>query len=1257
MGTIFSIDSHTLDNLSAKSATKVFRDLLWCEVLRIGISPHKVVISLRTDVPDGGIDARVDGNPALDSFLVKGFSYFQLKAGQTFKPWQMGALKKELFGNPKAVPAKEALAPQIRECLKKKGRYVLVSFGNDLTPQQQSISIKMLKKLIIACGCRKPVVDVIGQGQLLGLLSMFPSLSLELQGKGNFVFLTVDEWKTRADMVQTLQLSTVQERVIEQIQEGLLGTQYKHIRLIGEPGLGKTRLVLEAVTVEDLAPMIIYVPHAEDFQRSLLFNELLRKDATKTAILVVDECSERERASIWTSLREKQGIKLVTIDHGPERSRDEAMLVIDLPRLPDDKIRAILASYLPEGCNPSHWVEWCEGSPRVAHAVGENLKINPEDLLKPPATVPIWERFIIGYERYDSKNAQETLTVLRHLALFTKFGFEDPVSDEAQFIWQIIQHADPAITWARFQEIVDRLRQKRILQGKRTLFIVPKALHIHLWIDYWNVYGRNFFFSDFFAGVPSQLRHWFLQFFIYGHQSPVACDVIAKILSRTGPFDDRAFLVSKAGTRFINYLAEADPANTLALLERTFGSWTEEELLAFKDERQNIVWALEKIAVWKEHFYRSARLLIKFAIAENSNFSNNSTGTLQSLFWSGPGWAATQASPAERFPLIQELLESDNERELSLGLDLCKAWLNTRGGIRIVGAEYQGLRPQLEFWKPRLWAEVFDALRLCWRYLYSVSRDWKYDKRKKANSVLIEEGFQLIHYRAVAPEIMATMFELADDEATDRKLFTHRLISELRFRKEGLPKGMSGKLRSLDKKLTGISFWERFSRFVLNTNWDEDFHTKRSEVKMLSTSSKRVEKLVEEVVSQPSLLTEHLPKIVMAEGHRLFEFGRGLSLRLDDGTVLKQIIDAQMKADLTKNTQFIGGYFNGYREKNAAEWEKCVQSLLISEASKDLGVAVVYWAGMSETILNILLDMYRKNTVTAAVFNRLACNADREGLSREIMEDVLRSLVTMRKNEALVVAIELAHFYFFNDTQPKSCDERLLFDLLTKEYFYSRDQETMVGYNWHEVAEGFLKRFPDRDLELLKVILSRVDNLSSLRMSSYPSRLADKVVQAHPAEAWEIISSIIETDKETGYWLYVWLGDEFSFEDDEHTGLIASFDAESIIQWVKEDAVERVWQICKCLPKTLDEAKGGKLTKLFIEEFGDSEEIANSLLSHFWTGGWSGPESKYLSRKRDRARQWISEIKSGKVLAWLYRYIEILNRRISHAEMEEERQF
>lgn len=240
-------------------------------------------------------------------------------------------MKKELFGRSTAKPTKKSLSPEIRDCLNKKDRYILITFGFDLKPAQQSAAKTKLTKLLRACGYRAPNVEVFGQGQLIGQLSLFPSLSLAFQNKNDLSFRSVEEWKIQGDMVQVLQLSEDQTEVIKTVRDELRGTKFRHIRLIGEPGLGKTRLALVAVTAEDLAPRVLYVPHAEDFQRSQLFNELLRKDAAENVILVIDECSEKERASIWNVLRERRDIQLLTIDHGPEQSRDEAMIVLEFP--------------------------------------------------------------------------------------------------------------------------------------------------------------------------------------------------------------------------------------------------------------------------------------------------------------------------------------------------------------------------------------------------------------------------------------------------------------------------------------------------------------------------------------------------------------------------------------------------------------------------------------------------------------------------------------------------------------------------------------------------------------------------------------------------------------------------------------------------------------------------------------------------------------------------------------------------------------
>lgn len=791
---IFVVDPNLLGEMDAKAGTALICSVLRCEATRLQLPLQRVVISSKISTVDGGIDAKLEDIPGSASLLKKGSSYLQVKTGKSFKPWLKPHLLKELFGKTDAKPSRARLGNEVRRCLQKNGRYVLVSLGHDLLPIQHSEAIALLSDLLKKCGYKNPAIDVIGQGQIVGLLAEYPSLCLDLKGLGEASFQSFMGWSQNADMRTSLSLGEAQEKFIGDVRSAWRGQQFQHIRIVGEPGIGKTRLIQEAAAEDDLRAATIYIPHAEDFQKSALFNELLKPDRRYTVNLVVDECDEHERASIWNALKGKPHIKLITIDHGPEASSDSSMQVLQCPALSKKQVGEILSSYVGKNADVSNWADWCEGSPRVAHAVGENLKRNPQDILKSPANVPIWDRFVLGHRRVESKAADEHFLVLRHVALFQRFGFEDPVSEEGRFISRLIAEADPSITWARFQSIIRHHQGRRILQGRHTLFLVPKALHVHLWVDFWNKHGIGFDFQDFMGRLPEGLTHWFLQLFIYAHASPVAQGVVKKILTPAGPFADRGFLTSKVGTRLLNYLAEADPEATLELLERSFGTWSLSELHGWEDGRHDIVWALEKIAVWKDLFPRAAAVLGRLALAENAKHSNNSKGIFVDLFSIGVGWAATQAPPDDRFPILERFVRSSNAAERKLGLELCGEWLNTRGGTRIVGAEYQGMRPTLTFWRPRTYGEMFDSWRKVWRFLRSERKGWPEPDRRMAATRLIDSGMELVRYTAVADEVVETLFELSGDSTVDKRHFIQAVIGNLRHPNSKFPKGVRSKL-------------------------------------------------------------------------------------------------------------------------------------------------------------------------------------------------------------------------------------------------------------------------------------------------------------------------------------------------------------------------------------------------------------------------------------------------------------------------------
>jgi hypothetical protein len=678
------------------------RAILRAESAYAKLSPGALTISSRLTIADGGIDAEVNApcehRVPPDCIFLSGLTGFQIKSGTAFKPWRQGAIRGEL------LDSNGRLCQEVQRLVLRRGRYTLLCTGHDLTPEQRNDSRQHIAALLKESGFEgyEELVEVLGASQLADFAERYPGTASLLAVDPIQEAWVLDEWQRDAHMTNEFEASEGQQVLIDRIRSGLLGDT-KHIRVLGEPGLGKTRIVLEAVRDPNIAPYVLYIPHGSQFGQTRLFRQLLKMGRDKPLVLVVDELPESELPDIWRHIKFRCGsLKFVSLDHGRDESYDEEIERLTAPRLPDETIKKILASRVGESRELDRWVSICEGSPRVAQAVGDNLRANPQDLLKPPSTVPIWDRFLHGYGSRNEGSARQIDCAAQHLALFSRFGYAAPVGEEATYIAQLVQRVDPTIGWARFQEIVQGFRSRRVLQGSRTLFFVPKALHIYLWKQFWERYGRGFDFTQTFSAMPSSLHVWFMNMFKFADGAATA-HVVEDILRPDGIFSQRTTLTSAKGSKFLSTLAEANPAAVLKLLEATIGKWADTDLLDFKTDRQNVVWALEKIAVWPSYTLRAIQLLVRLALNENCEYSNNATGTLLALFRIGPEAAVTESTPAARLPGVLKLLRASSDAERCLGLKAVASALESRGiGYRIVGPEFQGLKERANLWVPRV---------------------------------------------------------------------------------------------------------------------------------------------------------------------------------------------------------------------------------------------------------------------------------------------------------------------------------------------------------------------------------------------------------------------------------------------------------------------------------------------------------------------------------------------------------------------------
>lgn len=1254
MNSLWDVPISSVTTLSPEHAVVVIRAVLRAECNYAKINPIALTISDRLTIADGGIDAEVNPPPGhvvpADGIFRSRLTGFQIKSGTAFKPWTTGAIRGEL------LDSKGKLYSEVDRLFRRHGCYTLLCTGHDLTPKQRSDSRHQLAAVLAEVGFEigEEQIEVLGASQIAEFAQRYPGVASLLISDPIQEAWVLEDWQRDTHMANAFEASPEQSQIIDRVRAGLAG-ESKHIRVLGEPGLGKTRIVLESVKDPNLAPSVLYIPHGSQFGQTKLFRQLLKSDRDKPLVLVIDELPESELADIWRHLKPRCGsLKIVSLDHGRDETYDEDIDRLTVPRLPDETIRKILASQVGESHELDRWVTICEGSPRVAQAVADNLRANPDDILKPPSTVPIWARFLHGYGSRDEGSARQIDCVTQHLALFSRFGYETPVGNEAVYIAELIRNVDPTIGWARFQEIVQNLRARRVLQGSRTLFFVPKALHIYLWKQFWKHYGRGFDFVRTFNAMPESLHAWFMGMFKFAGDAATT-HVIDDILKPDGIFSDRATLTSDKGSRFLSTLAEANSGAVLKLLEATIGQWTDQEFLDYTKNRQSLVWALEKIAVWPPLTVRAIHLLARLAVNECSDHSNNSTGTLMGLFRIGPEAAATEASPEARLPAMLKLLRTPSDAERRLALRAIDAALDRRGlGTRIVGPEYQGLRERAKLWMPATYGDWWQAQFVYFQTIVDETQDWPLALRTEVCQTLLNA----VEQQVCTPPCTELAFQVLNVLVDDKAMLPEKLNGFFShwqaYENDGKHPEIAKRLRDLERHYTKQDLASRFQRYVIDVSWqewDEDF--RQSAEKPKNRAKTLVTALAHRIARHPETLNQirHL-LAPTSNAPALWHFGAQLASADTPRALLPALVQVTLE---TRHQTCLLGYLSSLLTGDPTLYFSVVRNLLDAETTAWLGVTVALYSDYDDGLFERCLDALQKRWVDPPLFGILRYGKAVESVPPERTRRLLCLLDECDTQEALFLLVELLDSIPFNGSSPFISN--FVFGIVSKSVPGEEGRDVMRGYQWKNVCLKLIKWDVSRALPLLDVLLTQMGKAYQLSYDSYVKPLADELVRADPHGAWILVKKHFE--EALPEWrsdILSWLkGGLHTFHENNPRGAIADLPMSEILEWIEQDPEPRAVLMAHAALRTLDDEPGGQLTRELLYRFGQFEGVRNGISATFHSGGWSGPTSAYLKRKRDRFRQWLAAGFEVEITQWIDSEIEYLDQRIVQEEIDEER--
>jgi len=1281
MSSLFTASSEDLKKLNDQRAVEFFRDLLRADARRINLTPDKIHVSEDINVADGGVDATVENDRGVVSsgIIKEGLNCYQIKTGRDFKPWTKSDIEKELFGKKKSASIKkEDLGDSIKNCLDNDGHYIIVCFGQDPNANQHRKAIQITKDFFEQCGYANPKVEVWGCTIILGFIAILPlTLTMDLKqfdySQSNFK--THKQWAESEDMRKKHEISADFKSNVTVVRQALRDSRSRHIRILGEAGSGKTRFAFESTKEEDLSSLVIY-SLADNIHS--LFN-YLRQQVTPEIILVVDECDEKLSQSIWNDLKDLGSqVKLLSIFNQIE-TQDRRIDYIEPPRLSSEQIENIILFYEVPPESVMRWVDLAGKSPRFAHMIGENLKINPDDVLANTET--FYDRIIAGYGDTKSEKFKQTKRVILYLSLFQRFGFRKSVAGEARSISKIIERDDRTIGWALFQEIVQDLQSKKILQGVTTLYITPKALHIRLWSKWWETYGNEFSLNDFFLELPeTQIREWFYEMFVYAAQSQTASSVVKKLLEEGGLFHDDEFLRSELGANFFFAIAQADPKTALKYLQKKIGRLGGDELLLLTTGRRHIIGALQGIAVWQDLFDGAAKILLQLAEAENEGWSNNATGVFCDLFAFGYGAVATtEAPPKQRLLVLREVLNSEISERRSIAIKACSVALKSDQWFIRSGVEHQGLRQEPKLWSPQTYGDVWAAYQEVWQMLRESISNLSNTEQKQVIDVILVRARGMATINTLSPLVVDTLRELSQIPNTENRILTQTIRNIIRYSSSEMSPENHKLWIELNNELHQNNDFHGSLKYYLSmSEWDDEpelglddfsitevttaskLKTQHSPVERTETIRTKLSELANNCILDTLLFDAEIDWLVTTSELNMYQFGFEIGKRDDQFSLLQKILNAQGKSS-NIDCLFLSGYFRAIFEKDTELWEKCLDDLAKDEKISVTVPEITRRSGQSERSALRILDLAKKGVIDPSQFSVMTITV--QDMSENIFLQWIEFLLSICHPYSPSIILNLFYSRYIHVDHLRALamqpSEDITFRVLSN-YLEPQNNSTITNYGVNsyqlaKIARFYLALYPYQTTKIITEVFKSFSNLDT-GYNAEIQKLLVEVVNNNAKEIWDILTQYIEPRFNTrAFRITRWLRG-YGIPPVTTASMIQAFDPNDIWNWIDNNPEERASYAASFIPNRLfREDDKVCLAREILVRYGNQEKVRNSLVANFSTDGWSGAASIFYQQKRKILLDFKEGEDNTNVRDWIDYYVYMLENYIESAEINEER--
>lgn len=1213
MSSIFSVGPDEINRLNQYQLTELLIKLISLEAGKNGIPKSNISGTLNITVADGGEDARIEWSdgPEKTEWLKSRCVLFQCKDTDTSRE----NCRKEVLKTDN-ITVKE----RVDDVLSRGGSYILFC-TTSCTGKMESERISGFRDGF--SDANKPYAStadiyIYDANKISNWVNEYVSaIALVKNFIGPIIpdgLKTWDEWSGYINDVTDFVSDDILNKYIIEIRKHFLNNG-KVARIVGLSGIGKSRLALEifrppkdisdGIEQYSLSSSCVYIKEAKDELPDIL-GQFVRHNLSST--IIVDDCDYNIHKKLRKEVEHRDSkLKLLTLDFNTI-DIDDDIPVINLKKVSDDIIKGILKQVYPGLSDGDTFriVEFSQGFPQIAVLLGKARTLGVENIgqLKDRDLIKrlVWQR--------ESPN-DEGYTVIKTCSLFDKVGYFEEVASERILIANNIASINPDVFYKHAEDFI-----KRGVIDRRGRFIrvVPPPLAITLAAEWWGDCSPEKL-KEVFNDLTPELVKALSEQISKLHFVPKAKEFVKTLVGSQAPFGQAEVLLTEQGSRLFRSFVEVNPESCTEAIENVFGKLTKEELLAVGPARRNLIWSLEKLCFWKETFYSAASILLSFAAAENETWANNATNQFLQLFHIY--LSGTQASPEDRFSIINEALTSDWIEKRILAVKALGSVLHSYHFSRSGGVETQGSRAALRDWEPKDFNEIISYQKKAIEKLTEIactdSELLEYVKHELG--IRIRE---LVHYDQIDNL----------DFAIDRIISTvgnywpealHSIRQTLELDRNSLSEEMIKILEKMVNKLIPNDVPEKLRLIVSIPDWE---HHKDDNDHYIDVSAQRAKILATELNEKQEELANNIEIIFSGEQRQGFTFGYALGqLHKNPKSFIELALNSlRIIPEDRANPNVLCGFLAAISDRN-------IIGNTLEEVSKDskLTKFLIELTRFSKfNLLDVkrILELVDQGLIKISELSMFSYNSVTGHLSIEEITSI-SDLISTYGSEGSVCAFNILYMYCFHDNERlKKCLPNFKTYLSRKGFLIDIEKPNYrAGHAWEQIIEYLLK---NDDNEIVPITAEDIIKLSyqeniPYNANYYISRVLKMLIKDYFDVVWPIIGrSLIEDDIVQRYHLMHMFGNLYKKEKpQEHALSYAPSDL--LIKWCKETQPNGARIIASFFPVVeVDESgsfKWNKIMRLLIDNFGNDESFLKAISGNLNSFIWSGSLIPYYNNQ------------------------------------------